>query len=553
MRNRSLNFKVWAVLGIALLGLVAAAGAGWRVSQQFDATAMELIATGHRIELSLEMDAEIATLRNNFRAFLLAETPEAMSAADKDIDTTVGQMRDHMRQFRAAAFVEAGRKDIDEMGAVLDQWLAVSADLRKIYREGRVADARHARSVQLQPLGNKLEEIGHRLTKRNRERTQQLNLAAEQTVQTSRITLLAISAAALALSLVLAALMLRSIVSNVRRIVGDLDAASQQTLNASEQVSSSSQSLAQGASEQAAALEETSSTLEEISSMTRHNAENTAQVEKLVVAAQGHTGRGSRTMEKMVERIGLIKESSDKTARIVKTIDEIAFQTNLLALNAAVEAARAGDAGRGFAVVAEEVRNLAQRSAEAAKETSALIEESQKRAEQGVAASTEAQEVLKAIQETVEQVNTVIHEVSSAGKEQSRGVSQISQAVTQMDQVTQSNAANAEENAAASEELSAQAMSLSGIVTQLAQLMLGGNGGTAGAVPLAAHAGNGHGKAHAAPAHLAVPGNGHGRGPGKAGSLRDKIAGDQHATGDGHEADLHSAAAAAAKVQFRDI
>ncbi|MBI3994101.1 MAG: Tar ligand binding domain-containing protein [Candidatus Lambdaproteobacteria bacterium] len=262
---------------------------------------------------------------------------------------------------------------------------------------------------------------------------------------------------------------------SLQTIAGDLDAAAEQTLSASGQVSSSSQSLAEGASEQAASLEETSATLEQISSMTKQNAEHTAQVERLAQEARDSARKGGDAMTRMEERITAIKDSSDKTAKIIKTIDEIAFQTNLLALNAAVEAARAGDAGRGFAVVAEEVRNLAQRSAAAAKDTSALIEESQGRAQQGVEVSAEVKVLLDEILRSVESVNDLVQEVTAASREQSKGVDQITIAVSQMDQVTQSNASAAEQNAAASEELSSQAALLSTTVGQLVSIVMGGN------------------------------------------------------------------------------
>ena len=343
-------------------------------------------------------------------------------------------------------------------------------------------------------------------------------------------------------------LVLRAVIGGVRRAITDLNAGAEQTLNASQQVATSSQAMAQGASEQAASLEETSSTLEEIGSTTRQNAEHTVQMEKLIDSTRESAGKGSEAMERMVERINAIKESSDKTARIIKTIDEIAFQTNLLALNAAVEAARAGDAGRGFAVVAEEVRNLALRSAQAAKDTSALIEESQQRAQQGVAATAQAQELLKSIHANVEETSGVVREVSTASKEQSRGVQQISQAMIQMDQVTQGNAANAEENAAASEELSAQAASQANIVRTLTELVLGrngngaarGNGKPGPAQPVA-----GAGKFESLP--MIPPAAARHAGTGKNGGLRTQIERQQ----DAQAGKTHGKPAA--EGEFRDI
>ncbi len=237
-----------------------------------------------------------------------------------------------------------------------------------------------------------------------------------------------------------------------------------QVASAAEQISSGSQSLAQGTSEQASTLEEVASSLQELSSMSGQSAANAREAKGLSDGARSGTDEGVDAMARLSDAMEKIKSSSDETAKIVKTIDEIAFQTNLLALNAAVEAARAGDAGKGFAVVAEEVRNLAMRSAEAAKTTAQLIEESVTNAEGGVALNTEVMAALQEIQKQVGQVSEVMDEIAAGAEQQSHGVEQINTAVEQMNQVTQQTAANAEESSSASEELTAQAEDLKGLV-----------------------------------------------------------------------------------------
>jgi len=247
---------------------------------------------------------------------------------------------------------------------------------------------------------------------------------------------------------------------------------------ASTQVSSFSQGMAQGASEQASGIEETSATLEEISSMTRNNAENASQVNQIMTEESSENFNMIKAqMDKIQRAIALTVESSQETAKIIKTIDEIAFQTNLLALNAAVEAARAGEAGAGFAVVADEVRNLAMRAAEAAKTTSELIENSGAKIEETRHLNARMVEVMDQNSSIAEKVTVLVGEIATASQEQAQGIEQVKLSVTEMEKVTQSSAAGAEESASASEEMNAQSEGMQAYVGDLAAIVGGAGKG----------------------------------------------------------------------------
>jgi len=230
-----------------------------------------------------------------------------------------------------------------------------------------------------------------------------------------------------------------------------------QVASASGQIAGGSQALAEGASEQASSLEEVSSSLQELSSMSRQNSASANEARALTQQAHESATAGVAGMDELSGAMERIKSSAGATAKIVKTIDEIAFQTNLLALNAAVEAARAGDAGKGFAVVAEEVRSLAQRSAEAAKNTAALIEEAVHNAAGGVELNAKVGSQLQDILARVGKVGEVMQEIAAASEQQNQGVGEINTAIEQMNGVTQQVAANSEESASAAEELATQA------------------------------------------------------------------------------------------------
>ena len=315
---------------------------------------------------------------------------------------------------------------------------------------------------------------------------------------------------AVVVSIIIALLLANGILKRFKRIFGGLTSFSNAELSqlgstfnqmikglsnnadsvysASNELRASSHQLADGAQEQAASIEEVSSTLEEIDSITKQTSENAEHASGLSLKAESAALDGKAAMTKMSEAIddmsdavGRIKASSDKTAKVIKTIDEIAFQTNILALNAAVEAARAGDAGSGFAVVAEEVRNLAQSSAQAALETAALIDESGKDAESGVNYTEKVSELLQnvinenidPIVEGIQEVNQINQEVANASNEQKDGVEQINTTVANMSDLTQQNASSSEESSAASEELAKQAEALKSLVNELSEVTSG--------------------------------------------------------------------------------
>jgi ABC-type transporter Mla subunit MlaD len=287
------------------------------------------------------------------------------------------------------------------------------------------------------------------------------------------IGLLANLTVALALILMVSKLVSRPI----RQVISGLSETAGNASTASGVVASISQQMASGTASQAAAIEETSSSLEEMSAMTRHNAENATQADKLMRQIEEITSRARDTMSRLTEFMHEISSASDKTQKIIRTIDEIAFQTNLLALNAAVEAARAGEAGAGFAVVADEVRNLAMRAAEAAKNTAGLIEGNVKMISSGADLAQSMSAEFSEVTSNISKASDLVREISAASREQAQGVELINKAVGGVDKVVQENASNAEQAASTSTQLKAQADNMMKLVTGLVCLIEGNENG----------------------------------------------------------------------------
>jgi len=457
------------VLGLSYFSLAAVSS----LRDELDVTANK---TARKLDLAGTINKDIAQMRAEVRGTVLAVAVKN----NADFETARGNYGDVasnieqvLKELRPMLVTERAKKGADDVESGLSSWKQIYGEIERLCAAGHVEEAMQLRKEKESPVAKGMAKGADEILESLREL---LALATKQSMAeaaSNRWTVFI----CIGLTILIGAGVLwvvRLVNRSLRQTAAELAEGAEQVASAASQVSSSSQSLAQGSSEQAATLEQTSASSEEINSMARKNSENSRRAADLVTQSQQKFVQTNQSLEQMVGAMGEINTQSSKIAKIIKVIDEIAFQTNILALNAAVEAARAGEAGMGFAVVADEVRNLAQRCAQAAKDTSALIEESIAKSNDGKTKVDQVASAIRAITEESGKVKTLVDEVNLGSEEQARGIEQIGKAVTQMEQVTQKTAANAEESASAAEELNAQSETLKEIVDRLLA-MVGGD------------------------------------------------------------------------------
>jgi methyl-accepting chemotaxis protein/methyl-accepting chemotaxis protein-1 (serine sensor receptor) len=410
---------------------------------------------------SLERSEVILTEHNN---------PDLVGQAQASYEKDAEGVIQTSRQLRQLLASDEEKRMLDELDANLAQVGEKHQSFKRALGGGDLAAARQILITEYRPPILAAQNIAQQLQQNGRRQLKQKIEDASGQVALGHwvMSLAMLLCIAIGIGLVW---IIRRLDAELRESIRELSEGSEQVSSAASQVSTSSQSLAQDTSEQAAMIEETSASSEEINSMARRNAENAETASTLLTNMSGGMERADQALLESVHAMDEMSVASDKISAIIDVIEKIAFQTNILALNAAVEAARAGEAGMGFAVVADEVRNLAQRCAQAAKDTSSIIEHSVKVSHSGKAKVQQVADAGRFVGESFGKIKILIEEIHLGSKEQGHGFDQISKAINQMEQRTQKSAANAEEGAAAAEELTAQSKTLRDVTLRLGQLV----------------------------------------------------------------------------------
>jgi hypothetical protein len=433
--------------------------------------------------LQVQRDCRIAflTLQNIQQRFMATGDPkytqQYTAFVEQEVDAVVAAILATSRSVNNETFVKSSIEVKEQLDAVLGY---VNQSLQSAAKEGQLLQTmKEHRALILERLtaaGNKINQIYDKAREAAQEADQRTTLAAER-VATVKKRATAISDTTALVGTILFIGFALYIINAIRRpitgVISGLEESAHQVHEGSAQVESAGGRLANSASAQAASLQETASSLEEMSAMTSQNAESSQHANRIMKESSTLVRQAVTSMNDLTASMTTISEASDKTQHILQTIESISFQTNLLALNAAVEAARAGEAGKGFAVVAQEVRNLAKRASDSAKETAAIIATTQQSVATGREMADRCSKLFCNVADSSQKVEQLIEKISVASKEQSSGINEINSAVTDIDSQVQQNAANAEESASAAVELKQQAEQLNEYINHLRQVIQG--------------------------------------------------------------------------------
>jgi methyl-accepting chemotaxis protein/methyl-accepting chemotaxis protein-1 (serine sensor receptor) len=461
---------------LALLLVISSSVSIWAGAQmklQLDTTARE---TAHDLDVARQIERDAVLLDAEQRRLVLSglgNDQEGLTRARETMRRTRETGATLLGDLKSRSTADDSRRRIDDITAKLAAWDVAYTQVNQLITSG---DASAAWDITRKTSGPLLESVragATAIVKDQETRFAKSVQLADDHYRFMRLLLIGMFLLSIPVAL-LVAFGVRAVTRTLRTLTSDLGSNANQVAAAAVEVAGASQALSKGAGEQAASLEETSAAMVEMTSIAKRNAESSHAVAEMTADASSLIAAANSALTEMVASMAAIKTSSDKVAKIIKTIDEIAFQTNILALNAAVEAARAGEAGMGFAVVADEVRSLAQRSAQAARDTATLIEESIERASEGQRRVELVSSSVTAVSNSAAKIKAVIEEVSAASREQISGIEQVTHAVSEMERVTQATAASAEENAAVGEELSAQAETAMAALRRLSALIEGG-------------------------------------------------------------------------------
>ena len=472
--NLSVNQKVGSLVLLASATMLAFAGVVFYEFEQNVKNERDLETISTALTNHLEADMMHDALRSDVLSATLAGIKKDESAGKdvlKELDNHIGIFRTSIEKSEKLDLDDSTKAALASVEQPLNEYTKLASELAK-----KAIQDPAAGESGMADFGKRFQDLERSMSTASgliESRAEAIKASAEASKKLFlNFLFVGIGVSILLLNLV-GWIVAKSIPRSFMLLIDRLAIGAAQIESASGHIASSSESLASSTTEQAASLEETSASLEEIASMTKNNAENSREAKDLTGAMREVADTGASDMDKMAHAMAAIKESSNNIAKIIKTIDEIAFQTNILALNAAVEAARAGEAGMGFAVVAEEVRNLALRSASAARETAEKIEDSIQKSSAGVQINAKVSLSLADIVSKARQADELVAQISIASNEQSQGIDQINSSVSQMDAMTQNNAAGAEESANVSADLRTQSTQLTQLVQEL-QTLVGG-------------------------------------------------------------------------------